>query len=47
MLCHLDKLLKESADWKNLHIDMVSLHEEGEPTDKTYIDQEFAITMRD
>jgi len=31
MLRHLDMLLKESADWKNQHIDMVSLHKEEEP----------------
>jgi len=30
MLWHLDTLLKISVDWKNLHIDMVSLHEEEE-----------------
>jgi len=30
MLWRLDTLLKESIDWKNLHIDMVSLHEEEE-----------------
>jgi len=31
MLRCLDTLLKESVDWKNEHIDMVSLHEEEEP----------------
>jgi len=30
MLWHLDTLLKVSFDWKNEHIDMVSLHEEEE-----------------
>ena len=30
MLWRLDTLLKESVDWKILHIDMVSLHEEEE-----------------
>jgi len=30
MLWYLDTLPEESADWKNLHIDMVSLHEEEE-----------------
>jgi len=30
MLWHLDTLLKESVDWKNQLIDMVSLHEEKE-----------------
>jgi len=31
MLLCLNTLLKESVDWKNLHIYMVSLHEEEEP----------------
>jgi len=30
MLWSLDILLKESVDWKNLHIDMVLLHKEEE-----------------
>jgi len=30
MLWRLDTLLKESVDWKNEHIDMISLHEEEE-----------------
>jgi len=29
-LWHLDLLLKESVDWKNEHIDIVSLHEDEE-----------------
>jgi len=34
MLWHLDTLLKGSVDWKNEHINMVSLREEEEPNGK-------------